>query len=346
MNTYKILALINGANINITDELKKAKEYFASRPIPIDVEFTTRNINIPLEWVVFKVVQGFSSQTGRPIAVKYFGLAESVKNNVRSLVKEFKYSEVMIVNDISSIPVKEGEMYSVNWTNYNPLYFNTGFVQIVWNPYLKQTGEVASALIHEPMHDFCFTLNRYGIKVIDEMDVDHLGRPYYRNDFPNDPNSNFGFTYENIKPYINNLVPKQEKEMYKPKNFALKELVSPEILAKYGDKAWEFLDERMLRNIQFIRDSLGRPIIVNNGSTFTHRCFDATEERKDGTSQHNMGRAIDFDVKGMSAEQVRKWMGSNYKNFPEPNIWVEIGTNWVHFDVRYSDKSGIYLFQP
>ena len=134
------------------------------------------------------------------------------------------------------------------------------------------------------------------------------------------------------------------EKLYKPKNFVLKELVSPIILNTYGDKAWEFLDERLLKNIQFIRDSLAKPIRVNNGTTYKNRCFDAVEERKTGTSQHNMGRAIDFDVVGMTAEQVRKWISDNYTKFPEPNIWIEKNTSWIHMDVRYSNNKGLYMF--
>lgn len=135
------------------------------------------------------------------------------------------------------------------------------------------------------------------------------------------------------------------KIMFKPKNFTLKELVSPEIYAKYGEKGWEFFDERLLRNIQWLREKLGKAIRVNHDH-LRYCGFDAGEFRKFGVSQHNMGRALDFEVVGMTSEEVRKFLIANHKEMPEPNIWVEAGVPHNHMDVRYSDKKGIYLFNP
>ena len=138
--------------------------------------------------------------------------------------------------------------------------------------------------------------------------------------------------------------PEEVKEIYKPKNFVLKELVSPEILKQFGEKAWEFFDERLLRNLQFLRDNLG-PIRVNNGTTFKYRGFDACEYRKNGVSQHNHGRGVDYDVVGMPAQKVREWILINQDRLPEPNCWIEDGVDWNHMDVRCSDKKGVYVFK-
>lgn len=136
----------------------------------------------------------------------------------------------------------------------------------------------------------------------------------------------------------------EEKELYKPKNFALKELVSPKIYKKYGEQAWQFLDERMLRNLQWVRDNLG-PVLVNGGGN-SYRGFDACEYRKKGTSQHNHGRAVDFTVKGMDSALVREWIISNQKDAPEPNMWLEEDVGWCHLDVRFSQYKGVHLFKP
>lgn len=138
--------------------------------------------------------------------------------------------------------------------------------------------------------------------------------------------------------------PEEVKEIYKPKNFVLKELVSPEILKQFGEKAWEFFDERLLRNLQFLRDNLG-PIRVNNGTTFKYRGFDACEYRKNGVSQHNHGRGVDYDVVGKPAQKVREWILINQDRLPEPNCWIEDGVDWNHMDVRCSDKKGVYVFK-
>ena len=136
------------------------------------------------------------------------------------------------------------------------------------------------------------------------------------------------------------------RELYKPKNFTLKELVPASILSKFGEKAWEFLDERMLRNLQFFREIFG---ITNvNTTTEQYKCFDPAVFRKEGTSQHNAGRAVDCIFKNYTSEQVREWLKKpeNVAKLPEPNIWVELGTSHFHFDVRFSDKKGVYFFNP
>jgi hypothetical protein len=151
-----------------------------------------------------------------------------------------------------------------------------------------------------------------------------------------------------MKPYLDKLVPFSVPVpvLYKPLNFPLKELVSPEIYAKFGERAWEFFDERILRNIQWVRERLG-PTRVNNYSMgLKYRGFDAFEFRKTGVSQHNHGRALDFEVIGMPSEQVRQYLVTHQNEMPEPNVWVEKGTPHCHMDVRCSDKKGVYLFNP
>jgi hypothetical protein len=139
----------------------------------------------------------------------------------------------------------------------------------------------------------------------------------------------------------------ENKSFYKPKNFILEELVSKDIFNRYGERAWQFLDERMLMNIQAIRDHYGVSVTVNNwkwGGRFSFRGYDAFEFRKTYISQHHAGRAIDFDVKAKTAEQVRNDIVSGTIKLPHPNVWLEDNVNWVHMDVRYSNVRGAYQF--
>lgn len=205
-------------------------------------------------------------------------------------------------------------------------------------------------IAHEIMHTFFHRLHNMGIQIYDPMDstlVNGVYVPYYKNDDPYAIDGNFAVAWKALQPHWNKLFPTAptESTLYKPKNFALSELVPQVTITRFGDKAWEFLDERMLRNLQYIREALGRTITVNTPS-LQYRCFDPVTYRKDGYSQHNHGRSVDFDVKGMTAQQVRDWLKVHYKELPEPNIWVEEGTRWVHFDIRASDKKGAYFFYP
>lgn len=52
--------------------------------------------------------------------------------------------------------------------------------------------------------------------------------------------------------------------MYKCEYFGIKELVSPVVYNKWGEKAWMFFDEDVLKELDYIREQLGAPIIINN----------------------------------------------------------------------------------
>jgi len=136
--------------------------------------------------------------------------------------------------------------------------------------------------------------------------------------------------------------------LYKPKNFDINELVPPSVHARLGEEAcWQLFDRRLLKNLQWLRDRFGITY-VNNGS-LTYRGFDDGGFRKNGTSQHNHGRAIDCHFKHYTIKQVHDILSKEYINMPEPNIWVEKTSGgkpitWLHMDVRYSDKQGIYYF--
>lgn len=52
--------------------------------------------------------------------------------------------------------------------------------------------------------------------------------------------------------------------MCKCQYFSIQELVSPVVYNKWGQQAWMFFDEEILRELDYIREQLGAPIIINN----------------------------------------------------------------------------------
>lgn len=139
--------------------------------------------------------------------------------------------------------------------------------------------------------------------------------------------------------------------------FGIKELVCKDVHAKFGEKAWDFLDERLLRTLLFIRENLGKPMTVNNwasGGSFSQRglrcnlCQLVSDKTKKGqlyVSAHMQGTACDFDVKGMTAAQVRQWLSNNKHMLPFP-IRAEDGVTWVHIDMRNDgSKDKLILFK-
>ena len=137
------------------------------------------------------------------------------------------------------------------------------------------------------------------------------------------------------------------------KYFELSELVCPHVFKKYGEIAWQFLDPRLLITMIKIRETINKPIYINNWDIKDAyderglRCIQcdivksAIKNKELYLSAHMEGQAVDFDVLGMNADKVRQWIKENEEFLPYP-IRLEIDINWVHLDVR---DAGIKIFE-
>lgn len=314
-NMYKIIVL-NNTKFDITDQCNKMVQFFATRPEPIHVEYSTRSSDISISTKVYKIGQGFDSVTGKPTMVKYLGLADNIKDTCRILVKEGECDAVMFVWDASAV-IPSDSTYS-NWTNFLPLYANTDFIQIVVNPYMIQQGEVATATKHEPMHAFCYRLNRLGFSVLDEMDIDHLSRSFYHNDQPENPDSNFGETLANIKPYLNKLY------------------IAPKSTYVYfRDSEVVGLKPEFVTLLDQARGLAGVPFIITSGyRDLAHNA--AVGGVQD--SAHETGLAVDLLVKdGISGEKINAALHQvGIKRF---GYYTD---GHIHCDIDYSKPNPCY----
>lgn len=140
--------------------------------------------------------------------------------------------------------------------------------------------------------------------------------------------------------------------------FGIYELVGKRTFKKYGERAWRFLDYRALYALLIVREGLGKSITVNDwkwGGKRQQRGMRTIVQQmiKNFTykdilylSAHLFAKAFDFDVEGMTAQQVRLWIVENKDLFPF-KIRLEDRVTWVHLDVIWEDKnSKVYLFQP
>jgi hypothetical protein len=155
--------------------------------------------------------------------------------------------------------------------------------------------------------------------------------------------------------------------LYKPKYFALQELVCPHVFNAFGVRAWSFFDERLLMTMDFLRDQWGVPIYVNNWDMpaatrkrlglplFDERggrCIQCDLVKKACTegrvycSSHIRFQASDFTVQNMTSSKVSLWLVSNYALLPFP-IRVEKGTKgWTHIDMCNTGANKVELFNP
>jgi len=154
-----------------------------------------------------------------------------------------------------------------------------------------------------------------------------------------------------------------DRDIYKEiqEYFVVQEFVSSKVYKKHGDRAWKFICPRLLETMLFIRKELGRPVKINTwhiGGRFSQRGLRSnlgsiflSKFRKGRMylSAHVMGRAVDFDVQGMTAPEVRQWLKGKYKELPY-KIRLENEMNgkqisWVHLDMFYEEKNKkVYLF--
>ena len=115
-----------------------------------------------------------------------------------------------------------------------------------------------------------------------------------------------------------------------------------------------FLYSRLILNLDTIRERIGKPIYVNRGN-LTQRglrcpqCQIVKDKFEAGAlymSAHTFGKAVDFDVEGMTADEVRGWLAEHGAYLPYP-IRVENDVNWLHMDVfQNKDNVKVYFFNP
>jgi hypothetical protein len=140
--------------------------------------------------------------------------------------------------------------------------------------------------------------------------------------------------------------------------FGIEELVDKEVYDKYGERAWKFIDETILECLLILREGLDKPITINNwksGGRFSQRGLrhNMSSLVKNKTrvylSAHIFGKAVDFDVQGMTSVEVREWINSNADLFPY-KIRLERNSkgtpiSWVHMDTMSEPKNPrVYMF--
>lgn len=137
------------------------------------------------------------------------------------------------------------------------------------------------------------------------------------------------------------------------KYFKIQELVSEAVYKKYGEKSWEFIDTKLIKVLDLLREHFGKPITVNNwcfGGNLNQRGLRANKDelvvnKKDYyISQHCLGKAVDFNVKGMTAQEVYEEILKNKDKFYLISRIENIKDTptWTHIDVANVDGFKIF----
>ena len=135
------------------------------------------------------------------------------------------------------------------------------------------------------------------------------------------------------------------------KYFPIRELVCEHTHSEWGERAWQFLDTNYLACLLVIRrDILQQPMTCNHDEA-TQRglrcnlCQIVKDKDKLYLSSHVLGKAGDFTVKGLTAQEARSRIRNNAHLLPCP-IRMEGGVSWLHFDVlpQYGITDKVYEF--
>lgn len=119
--------------------------------------------------------------------------------------------------------------------------------------------------------------------------------------------------------------------------FDIDELVCNHTLAKWGERAWQFLATDYLHALLIIRrDILRRPMYCNGFGKYQrglrcNMCPLVAEKDSAYLSSHILGQAGDFTVEGMTAKEARALIRANAHLLP-CNIRIEKGVSWLHID--------------
>lgn len=133
--------------------------------------------------------------------------------------------------------------------------------------------------------------------------------------------------------------------------FQISELVCKHTFEEWDEKSWQFLDTEYLHNLLIIRrDILKAPMVCNHDGANQrglrcNRCKLVKEKKELYLSSHVLGRAGDFTVQGMTAQEARSAIRNNEHLLPYP-LRMEGGVTWLHIDTlpQYGITAKVYEF--
>lgn len=134
--------------------------------------------------------------------------------------------------------------------------------------------------------------------------------------------------------------------------FQIRELVCDHTHSRWGERAWQFLDTNYLACLLIIRrDILQLPMTCNHDGAHQrglrcNRCQLVKDKPSVYLSSHVLGKAGDFTVKGITAQEARSRI-RNMANLLPCQIRLEDGVDWLHFDVlpQFGITDKVYEFQ-
>jgi len=134
----------------------------------------------------------------------------------------------------------------------------------------------------------------------------------------------------------------------KCKKFIIQELVSPEVYKKRGESAWCLINKDLIKTLDTLKEQFPNGTCTINdwkwGGQFKYSGLRSPDSSNYSISSlHTVGMAADCKFNSYDVEEVRQFIINNPDIFPYVK-GIEMGTSWLHIDVRNQDK--VSLFYP
>ena len=284
--------------------------YFTNRELPFDVTYETINLTMPLRYL-YKVKDAGGSMVdmSTPDPTNY------MMERFGSL---FQYSIVLI----GWSPDSYGEAVRHTGGYTSPIALPSG---TRWCTIRQDTPPVNNYAVHEIHHALCAILNENlgnnhstATTIRDYMDMDSQSRPYYLNDYPEDPTSNYAQTFNQIKLYL-------------PKLLAITYPTQMKTYLNFNPKSDPYMvgvDSRVMDIAQKVRTATGISMRLTSGLRTT-----AQNNAAGGVSNsaHLKGLALDFAI----TNQTRQAFLKALLTCGTP-IFIEDCPDHIHFDIDSS----------
>ncbi len=128
--------------------------------------------------------------------------------------------------------------------------------------------------------------------------------------------------------------------------FNVKELVSRRIHDHQKNYALGYIRPTLIRAIHFLRVYSDSPMYINTWAyqnapgNFEHRGFRELESIGAKYSRHKYGMAVDFNITGMSSDEVNDHILAHQADFLSFGFTTienkAFTTTWTHLDIRYT----------
>lgn len=136
--------------------------------------------------------------------------------------------------------------------------------------------------------------------------------------------------------------------------FSIEEVVPKELYSKFGDKSIWFIQRETLLLADFIRDRFGKSMTINNwheGGALNNRGFRMPDCATGGfLSQHKFGKAIDFNIEGLTPQEVYKDIMDHSDMYMKAGATtvedIAFTNGWTHIDRRWTGLNEILIVKP